>query len=78
MAARILYIGAAVIVALVLAGLILLARATGGGMPLTGWIALGVGAGLTLLVGSGLFALAFYSARAGYDDIDRPEDGPPR
>lgn len=28
----------------------------------------------TLLIGGGLFFLLFFSARKGYDDIDRPED----
>ena len=33
-----------------------------------GWIALGLGAGLTFLVGAGLMALMFFSARRGYDE----------
>jgi hypothetical protein len=33
-----------------------------------GWIALGLGAVLTILVGAGLMALMFFSARRGYDD----------
>ncbi len=33
-----------------------------------GWIALGVGSTLSILVGGGLMALVFYSARKGYDD----------
>lgn len=45
-----------------------------GGLPRTLWLPYGLGAVLTILVGSGLFALSFYSSRAGYDDIDRPED----
>lgn len=62
--------------ALVLSVLIaVLANAVlGDEVPLSGWIALGAGAFLTMLVGSGLFALLFYSARRGYDDIDRHED----
>ncbi|MEM1150840.1 MAG: hypothetical protein AAGI03_09805 [Pseudomonadota bacterium] len=44
------------------------------GLPLRLWLPYGLGAVLTILVGSGLFALLFHSARAGYDDIDRPED----
>ena len=43
-------------------------------VPLTGWLALGAGTFLTILVGSGLFALLFFSARHGYDDIDRSDD----
>lgn len=45
-----------------------------GGLPPSLWLAYGVGAFLSIVVGSGLFALTFYSARHGYDDIDRPED----
>ena len=33
-----------------------------------GWIALGLGALLTFLVGAGLMALMFFSARRGYDE----------
>jgi hypothetical protein len=33
-----------------------------------GWIALGLGAGLTFLVGAGLMALMFFSERRGYDE----------
>jgi hypothetical protein len=33
-----------------------------------GLIALGLGAGLTFLLGAGLMALMFFSARRGYDD----------
>jgi hypothetical protein len=33
-----------------------------------GWIALGLGVALTFLVGAGLMALMFYSARRGYDE----------
>ncbi len=42
-------------------------------MSLNGYIALGLAAGVTLLLGGGLMWLAFYSARKGYDDIDRDE-----
>jgi hypothetical protein len=48
-------------------------------MSVHGWIALGAGTVLTMLVGGGLMALVFYSARAGYDDrieIDNDPDGP--
>lgn len=38
------------------------------------WIALGLGAGLSLAVGGGLMALVFFSARNGYDDIETRED----
>lgn len=33
-----------------------------------GWIALGLGSALSLLVGAGLMALMFHSARKGYDE----------
>lgn len=33
-----------------------------------GWIAIGLGAGLTILVGVGLMTLLFFSRRHGYDD----------
>jgi hypothetical protein len=33
-----------------------------------GWIALGLGAGFTFLLGAGLMALMFLSARRGYDE----------
>ena len=36
-----------------------------------GWLALGLGVGFSLLIGGGLMALVFISARRGYDDIDR-------
>ncbi len=38
-----------------------------------GYIALGLAAVFTLLLGGGLMWLAFYSSRKGYDDIDRDE-----
>lgn len=37
-------------------------------MSIHGWIALGLGTVLSLVVGGGLMALVFYSARKGYDD----------
>lgn len=37
------------------------------GIPVTGWIFLGAGVVLTLLVGGGLMALMFYSSRKGRD-----------
>ena len=37
-----------------------------------GWIALGLGALATLLLGAGLMFLVFFSSRHGYDDNDRP------
>ena len=47
------------------------------GMSVHGWIALAAGSVLSILVGGGLMALVFYSARKGYDDrveLDRDED----
>lgn len=37
-------------------------------MTVHGWIALSIAFVMTLVVGGGLMALAFYSARKGYDD----------
>jgi len=37
-------------------------------MSIHGWIALGLGTFFSLIVGGGLMALVFYSARKGYDD----------
>ncbi len=48
-----------------------------------GLIAIGLGAALTLLLGGGLMALMFFSARRGYDeraheaDRTRPDRKPP-
>jgi len=45
-------------------------------MSMHGWIALGLGTFFSLVVGGGLMALVFYSARKGYDDrveIDHDE-----
>ncbi len=38
------------------------------------WIAMGLGAGLSLAVGGGLMALVFFSARKGYDDIESRDE----
>lgn len=40
----------------------------GSQMSIHGWIALALGSVLSLVVGVGLMALVFYSARRGYDD----------
>lgn len=62
---------------IVLLGLLVLAALTGfwawreiGSVDIGthGWIALGLGAVLTFLVGAGLMALMFFSARRGYDE----------
>ena len=34
-----------------------------------GYMALGLGAGLTIILGVGLMALAFYSSRHGHDEL---------
>ncbi len=65
---------AAIALAVTLAGVFIVRTVVGGEVPLGGWIAYGFGAGLSILVSGGLFFLLFYSARHGYDDIDRPED----
>jgi hypothetical protein len=57
-----------------LVGLAYVWSETGLGMPGRGWLALCFGAVLTLAVALGLFFLVFYSARQGFDDIDRPDD----
>ncbi|MES1197521.1 MAG: hypothetical protein ABUL55_02740 [Pseudomonadota bacterium] len=40
----------------------------GSAMDIHGWVAMGLGIGLSLIVGVGLMGLVFYSARKGYDD----------
>lgn len=35
-----------------------------------GWFAMGLGIGLSLILGVALMALVFFSSRRGYDDID--------
>jgi hypothetical protein len=42
-------------------------------IPLNGYIALGLGLATIALVVGGAVWLAFYSARKGYDDIDRKD-----
>ena len=43
-------------------------------MPLTGYVAMGLGIIFTAVVGGGLMALMFYSSRHGYDE---PPSKPP-
>lgn len=45
-------------------------------MGVHGWIALAAGSALSVLVGGGLMALTFYSARKGYDDRIDQDPGP--
>lgn len=40
----------------------------GPGLPVAGYVAMGAGILLSLVVGVGLMALIFYSRRHGYDD----------
>ena len=47
----------------------------GSGMSGHGWFAYILGGVLTLGLSAGLFALSFYSARHGHDDIDPPQGG---
>ncbi len=46
------------------------------GAPMTahGYVAMGLGLGLTALLAGGLMWLAFFSSRKGFDDIDRDEE----
>jgi hypothetical protein len=48
-------------------------------ISLFGWIVIGLGAFVSVLLGGGLMALSFFSARRGYDDrmdAGEPENGP--
>ena len=49
-------------------------------MSIHGWIALGLGTVFSLVIGSGLMALMFYSSRSGYDEavvvhVQDPREG---
>jgi hypothetical protein len=48
---------------------------SGGDIPFYGYVAIVGGVAVSLLVGGGLMALAFYSARHGYDDGHGGEGG---
>jgi hypothetical protein len=46
-----------------------------------GWIAMGLGAFFSIVIGCGLMALMFYSSRSGHDDAADPfrrRQGPPQ
>lgn len=43
-------------------------RFSGAAIPLYGWVAIAGGVLVSVIVGGGLMALVFYSARHGYDD----------
>lgn len=55
-------------------------------IPFYGYLAIGGGVLMSLLVGGGLMALVFYSSRHGYDDLsggdggntDAPKSGAPK
>lgn len=49
----------------------------GPGMPVAGYVAMGAGILLSLVVGVGLIALLFYSRRHGYDDAANRGRGDP-
>lgn len=43
-------------------------------ISLFGWVVIGIGAVVSVLLGGGLMALSFFSARRGFDDrIDRAD-----
>ena len=42
-------------------------------VPLYGWFAIGGGVLFSLLIGGGLMALMFYSARHGYDELNEKD-----
>jgi hypothetical protein len=50
----------------------------GGGISAAGWLAMALGAVLSLALGIGLMTLVFFSSRGGYDDIGRDISGPPQ
>ena len=64
------------IAALIVAGVAVAAMWADLGVTLSlhGWIAYGLGGVASLCLSGGLFYLLFYSARAGHDDLERPED----
>ncbi len=72
-AALALVVGALVVVTGVLIWALLFVWRIDGGGGLTGhgWIAMGLGAGLSALLAAALMWLAFHSSRGGWDDIDR-------
>ncbi|WP_284358856.1 hypothetical protein [Candidatus Phycosocius spiralis] len=44
-------------------------------LSIHGWIAMGLGGVISILLGSGLMWLSFYSARQGYDERADPGRG---
>jgi hypothetical protein len=65
-------IGAALALGALLWGATFVWEGLGSGMSGHGWFAYILGGVLTLGLSGGLFALSFYSARHGHDDIDPP------
>jgi len=63
-----LFLAAAFVLLLVLAGVAALWAELGVTMTRHGWIAYGLGAGASFALAAGLFHLTFKSAKQGYDD----------
>lgn len=55
-------------------GLTFFWQGLGSGLSGHGWFAYVLGGALTLLLSVGLFLLTFFSARNGYDDVQRRDD----
>ena len=72
----ILIVALCAMLALVVVGIVWVSDATNGVDDVTmdenGWIALGLGAFFSLLIGCGLMALMFFSSRRGYDEAADP------
>jgi hypothetical protein len=51
---------------------------SGPSVPASGYAAMALGVGFSLVVGCGLMALLFYSNRHGYDEPYRVDDDEPR
>jgi len=49
-------------------------RLSGGETSVHMWIAMGLGVGVSFLLGAGLMALSFHSHARGYDDVVTFED----
>lgn len=45
-------------------------------IPASGYVAMALGVGFSLVIGCGLMALVFYSSRHGYDDAAQYREGP--